>query len=192
MDGLERDFERRLVRPLYLRDVVVVDGDEEASQKLAVEIGRDADGTDNEIGRLEEVRVVEHRVDERAVHDRNRDEQAGEAVRRQPALVAGAREPADRPRPARGTELGCQGPDGEHEQPNERHVAEGVAERRLVRIWCRCHERDVRHEEQYGGRRGPLVPDGDPVEAAEGPLDRREHGGEYEGAGQQEHGFGAA
>ena len=135
---------------------------------------------------------MEHRVDERAVHDRHGDEHAGEAVRRQPAFVAGAREPADRPRPACGAELGCQRPDGEHEQPNERHVAEGVAEGRLVRIWCRCHERDVRHEEQDSGRCDPFVPDGDPVKAAERPLDRREHGSEYEGAGQQEHGFGAA
>ena len=72
--GLERDLERRRVRPSHLRDGIVVDGDEEASQEFAVQIGRDADAADDEECALRG-RVVEHRIDERAVHDRHGDEQ---------------------------------------------------------------------------------------------------------------------
>ena len=71
---------------------------------------------------------MEHRVDDRSMDDGRHDEQAGQSVRGQPALVRSAGHPPDHSRPAGRPEAGRESPQGEDQEANERDISEGVTE----------------------------------------------------------------
>ncbi len=135
---------------------------------------------------------MENRVDEGSVRHRYGDEDPGQPMRREPAFVGRAREPADRARPAGGAEARREGPDGKHEQPEQRQVAERRADPGRVAVGRRGRERPVGEDQQHSCRCRAPVPDGDAVEAGERPLDRGQQRGENEGAGEEQDRLGAA
>jgi hypothetical protein len=117
--GIERDLDRALAQPANRAHGVVVDRHDVAREQLAVGVGGYADRADGEKRGAKHRRAPQDGIDDRAVDDGRRDEQASESMRDQPVLVRRAGERSHRPGPARGAQARSERPTGEDDEPGE-------------------------------------------------------------------------
>ncbi|HEX6478178.1 MAG TPA: hypothetical protein VF043_04985 [Ktedonobacteraceae bacterium] len=187
--GSKDDLERSGVQPIdrLHRIVVLPLPRKEAGKQLPVHICRTPDRRHRHVPPQQDRRAAQDGVHQGTVDQPGHDEEAGQPVQREPALVL--HEPALHIGGEAAYDRGqswSERPQQQHHQPDQSHMPKHTPKLVPVRIGRAGDQGTVGQEQHHTGHGAPAVPQIHAIQAPEEALQEGRSGCEHKGARQQD------